>query len=222
MTARVTSSASLSVGMIPTSGRHGASCGEAFSASSILTYSAVARVSRFVFTQRSWAPSRHVRRRSLGLSHLGWPAVNVFDERLGAPSSPRSLGWYWLRIIAQDLASPGRAALAVMVVFVLLATSGWTAMRRQKAAEDPSTTAVSAWLHGSIAGHKLPNPDAGTAAISRFFSSLSNAQRLHLADHYPLVVGNLGGAPIPLRYEANRIALGQAKEKAEKDSHSSD
>jgi Alpha/beta hydrolase len=147
--------------------------------------------------------------------------VNVFDERLGAPSSPRSLGWYWLRI-AQDLTSPGRAALAVMVVFILLATSGWTAMRHQKTAEDPSATAVSAWLHGSIAGHGLPNPDAGTAAISHFFSSLSNTQRRRLADRYPLVVGNLGGAPIPLRYQANRIALGQAEKEAEKDSHSSD
>lgn len=148
--------------------------------------------------------------------------MNVFDERLGAPSSPRSLGWYWLRVIAQDLTSPGRAALAVMVVFVLLATSGWTAMRHQKAAEDPSAAAVSAWLHGSIAGHRLPNPDAGTAAISHFFSSLSNAQRQHLADRYPLVVGNLNGAPIPLRYEANRIALGQARAQAEKDSKAPD
>jgi hypothetical protein len=148
--------------------------------------------------------------------------VNVFDERLGAPSSPRFLGWYWLRVIAQDLTSPGRAALAVMVVFVLLATSGWTAMRHQKAAEDPRTAAVSAWLHGSIAGHRLPSPDEGTAAVSHFFSLLSNAQRRHLADRYPLVVGNLNGVPIPLRYAANRIALGQAEAKAEKDSNASD
>jgi hypothetical protein len=50
MTARVTASASLSVGAIPTSGRDGASPGEAFRASSILTYSAVAMVSMSVVT----------------------------------------------------------------------------------------------------------------------------------------------------------------------------
>ncbi len=144
-------------------------------------------------------------------SLLSWQAVNLFDERVGAPPSPRSLGWYWLRVIAQDLTSPGRAALAVMVVFVLLATSGWTAMRHQRPQQDPRAAAVSAWLHGSMAGRHLPNPDStGAVAIARFFTSLSNAQRQRLADRYPLVVGNLNGAPLPLRYRANRIALGQA------------
>ncbi|MDF3288331.1 alpha/beta hydrolase [Streptomyces silvisoli] len=139
--------------------------------------------------------------------------MNLFDERAGAPSSPRSLGWYWLRVIAQDLTSPGRAALAVMVVFVLLATSGWTAMRHQKPPQDPRATAVSAWLHGSVAGRRLPNPDtASAAAISRFFASLSNAQARQLADRYPLVVGNLNGAPVELRYRANQQALGEAEQ----------
>ena len=55
------------LGAIPTTGRHGASCGAAFSSSSILTYSAVARVSKSASTgppgstlgsqRRSWAPS---------------------------------------------------------------------------------------------------------------------------------------------------------------------
>jgi hypothetical protein len=48
--ARVTSSASLSCGVMPTVGRHGASCGELFSRSSVFTNSAVARVSRSVST----------------------------------------------------------------------------------------------------------------------------------------------------------------------------
>lgn len=138
--------------------------------------------------------------------------MNLFDERLGAPPSPRSLGWYWLRVIAQDLTSPGRAALAVMVVFVLLATSGWTAMRHQRSPQDPRAAAVSVWLHGSVAGRHLPNPDSsGAAAITRFFASLGSSQRQRLADRYPLVVGNLDGAPVTLRYQANRIALGQAQ-----------
>ena len=45
-TARVTSSASLSCGAMPTEGLSGAICGDSFSRSSVLTYSAVARVSK--------------------------------------------------------------------------------------------------------------------------------------------------------------------------------
>src|SRR6266508_6628915 len=50
MTARVTSSASDSLGAIPTAGRQGARCGAVFSRSSVVTYSAVARVSRSAST----------------------------------------------------------------------------------------------------------------------------------------------------------------------------
>src|SRR6266511_2589150 len=50
MTAKVTSSASDSLGAIPTAGRQGARCGEVFSRSSVVTYSAVARVSRAAST----------------------------------------------------------------------------------------------------------------------------------------------------------------------------
>jgi hypothetical protein len=144
--------------------------------------------------------------------------VNVFDERIGAPSTPRALGWcwYWLRVLAQDLTSPGRSAVAVLVVFVLLATSGWTAMRHQKPAADPRAAAVTAWLHGSVAGRHLPNPDSSSAAtISRFLASLSAAQQQYLANRYPLVVGSLNGAPLELRYQANRLAITQAEDDAE-------
>src|SRR3984957_3401149 len=68
-TARVTSSASLSWGAMPTAGLSGASCGDSFSRSSVLTYSAVARVSRLFVTQRSWTPSPHLRR-PLGITRL--------------------------------------------------------------------------------------------------------------------------------------------------------
>ncbi len=143
-----------------------------------------------------------------GQSLLSLRAVNLFDERAGAPSSPRSLGWYWMRVIAQDLTSPGRALLAVMVVFVLLATSGWTATRHQRRPEDSRTAAVSAWLHASVAGRRLPDPETANAvAIGRFFAGLTAAQSRRLAERYPLVVGNLPGAPLALRYRANRLSL---------------
>ena len=68
-TARVTSSASLSLGAMPTAVVSGAA-GDSFSRSSAMTYSAVARVSRLFVTKRSWAPSPHIPG-LLGLTRLG-------------------------------------------------------------------------------------------------------------------------------------------------------
>lgn len=104
-----------------------------------------------------------------------------------------------------------RALLAVSVVFVMLATTGWTAMRHHKGSADPRAQAMAGWLQGSVSGHRLPHPDAGSGAIGRFFATLSPAQRQQLAARYPLVVGNLNGAPVALRYQANRRALAQAR-----------
>ncbi|GAA2449581.1 alpha/beta hydrolase [Streptomyces glaucus] len=103
-----------------------------------------------------------------------------------------------------------RALLALAVVFVMLATTGWTALRAQR-----ETTALgaslSAWEHGRIDGHRLPDPQAAPGRLARFFASLTERQRLTLARRYPLAVGNMNGAPVELRYRANRIALGQAR-----------
>ncbi len=114
-----------------------------------------------------------------------------------------------------------RALLALAVVFVMLATTGWTALRSQH-----NTTALqsslSSWEHGRIAGHRLPDPDDSTsAALSRFFASLTAQQRSTLAHRYPLAVGNMNGAPVELRYRANRIALGQARKVELKRMHDS-
>ncbi|ANH91348.1 MULTISPECIES: alpha/beta hydrolase [unclassified Streptomyces] len=104
-----------------------------------------------------------------------------------------------------------RALLALAVVFVMLATTGWTAVRHQR-----GTTALqaslSAWEHGSLHGHRLPDPEAGSARLTRFFTSLTAQDRTRLAHRYPLAVGNMNGAPVPLRYLANRVALGQARD----------
>jgi hypothetical protein len=101
-----------------------------------------------------------------------------------------------------------RALLALGVVFVMLATTGWTAVRNHRDVT-PLQASRSAWEHGAIAGHRLPAPDASPALLAHFFASLSTHQRSRLAHRYPLAVGNMNGAPVPLRYEANRIALGQ-------------
>ncbi|MEU0737870.1 alpha/beta hydrolase [Streptomyces sp. NPDC006134] len=104
-----------------------------------------------------------------------------------------------------------RALLALAVVFVMLATTGWTALRTQREAT-PLAASVGAWEHGRIDGRRLPDAQDAPARLARFFASLTEGQRAYLARRYPLAVGNMNGAPVELRYRANRIALGQARE----------
>ena len=103
-----------------------------------------------------------------------------------------------------------RALLALAVVFVMLATTGWTALRHHRSTP-PLQASLSAWEHGSIAGHRLPPAGSSPTRLSRFFASLTDQQRGSLARRYPLAVGNMNGAPVQLRYRANRIALDQAR-----------
>lgn len=121
---------------------------------------------------------------------LMWAEVTSFD------SSPTLTAW--------------RALLAVAVVFVMLATTGWTAVRHQRS-DEPRTVALAAWARGRVAGHALPDADAPPYRLAQFFATLTAAQRTALADKYPLVVGNLNGAPVTLRYRANRLAVAQAR-----------
>ncbi|KOV71258.1 hypothetical protein ADK64_02090 [Streptomyces sp. MMG1121] len=108
-----------------------------------------------------------------------------------------------------------RALLALAVVFVMLATTGWTALRTH-----PESTALQAsltkWEHGYLHGRHLPDPEADPARLTRFFASLTPGDRDRLAHRYPLAVGNMNGAPVTLRYRANHIALDQAR-KVEKE-----
>ncbi|CAM5528172.1 alpha/beta hydrolase [Streptomyces coeruleorubidus] len=104
-----------------------------------------------------------------------------------------------------------RALLALAVVFVMLATTGWTALRNQRG-DTPLQASLSAWEDGRIGGYRLPDPQSQPAKLARFFSSLTERDRASLVRKYPLAVGNMNGAPVELRYRANRIALGQARE----------
>ncbi|MEE1753321.1 alpha/beta hydrolase [Streptomyces sp. SP18CS02] len=105
-----------------------------------------------------------------------------------------------------------RMLLALAVVFVLLSTTGWTTIRHQHASGEPRETALSAWRHGRIGTRPLPDPKAAPRVLAAFFRALDSSQRHRLAAEYPLVVGNLNGAPVTLRYRANRLALTQAYE----------
>ncbi|MDQ0748157.1 pimeloyl-ACP methyl ester carboxylesterase [Streptomyces africanus] len=103
-----------------------------------------------------------------------------------------------------------RALLALAVVFVMLATTGWTALRNQRG-DTPLQASLSAWEHGRIGGHRLPDPQSQPTKLARFFTSLTERDRASLVRKYPLAVGNMNGAPVELRYRANRVALGQAR-----------
>lgn len=103
-----------------------------------------------------------------------------------------------------------RALLALAVVFIMLATTGWTAIRPHTPI-GARAIALASWMHGTIGHRRLPDPGSAPNAIASFFASLTLPQRRLLAERYPLVVGNLNGAPIALRYRANRIALAQAR-----------
>ncbi|OKK19823.1 hypothetical protein AMK16_14985 [Streptomyces sp. CB00455] len=101
----------------------------------------------------------------------------------------------------------------------MLATTGWTAVHRPEAGTPLRAAALAAWAAARIDGRPVPAADAPAAAVARFFGALDGAQRARLADGYPLVVGNLDGAPAATRYRANRRGLEQAVRVEEARSH---
>ncbi|MGY5059541.1 alpha/beta hydrolase [Streptomyces sp. 900105755] len=111
-----------------------------------------------------------------------------------------------------------RALLALAVVFVMLATTGWTALRTHRETTALQTS-LAKWEHGSLHGLHLPDPEASPALLTRFFTSLTAQERDRLVHRYPLAVGNMNGAPVELRYRANDIALGQQRAVEKKRMH---
>ncbi|CAM5306043.1 hypothetical protein SALBM311S_08558 [Streptomyces alboniger] len=83
----------------------------------------------------------------------------------------------------------------------------------------PLQASLSEWEHGRLRGHHLPDPDTAPGRLARFFASLTAQERTTLVGRYPLAVGNMNGAPVELRYRANRIALGQARKVERKRMH---
>ncbi|GAA0282035.1 alpha/beta hydrolase family protein [Streptomyces polychromogenes] len=102
-----------------------------------------------------------------------------------------------------------RMLLALGVVFLMLATTGWTAVHRPETVVPARAAALAAWATARMDGRPVPAADAPVRTVARFFAGLDAAQRAHLADGYPLVVGNLDGVPSATRYRANHNALAQ-------------
>ncbi|MET9425526.1 MULTISPECIES: alpha/beta hydrolase [unclassified Streptomyces] len=100
-----------------------------------------------------------------------------------------------------------RTLLALAVVFVMLATTGWTAVRHQPGARDALQAELAGWSKGRIGARELPGLNSGPQRFAAFFKSLGGERSRQLAEDYPRIVGNLNGAPVTLRYRANRTAL---------------
>ncbi|MFJ9338960.1 alpha/beta hydrolase [Streptomyces sp. NPDC101733] len=99
----------------------------------------------------------------------------------------------------------GAAALAVSVV---AGTAGWASADAQTAVTGPPPGSAAWRADTTTAGRPLPDPrTASPAEVAAFFAGLDAGRQRQLVLAHPLVVGNLDGAPLPLRYEANRLAV---------------
>ncbi|MEO3973264.1 alpha/beta hydrolase [Streptomyces sp. CAU 1734] len=103
-----------------------------------------------------------------------------------------------------------RTLLALAIVLLMLATTGWTTVRRPDGPRDPVAAELAGWREARLDGRPLPGTGAPPPRLAAFFASLSATSRARLTDRFPLVVGNLNGAPAALRYRANRISLARA------------
>ncbi|UGY91192.1 alpha/beta hydrolase [Streptomyces gobiensis] len=90
-----------------------------------------------------------------------------------------------------------------LAVAVIAGTGGWGAGTQQEAVTGPPPGSA-AWRADVSLGRGLPDPArASPKQVAAFFAGLSGAQRQSLAERHPMVVGNLDGAPVRLRYRAN-------------------
>ncbi|MFF1505791.1 alpha/beta hydrolase [Streptomyces sp. NPDC058326] len=113
-----------------------------------------------------------------------------------------------------EAASPAlvvvRALLTLAVVLVLLATTGWTTIRHPPVPGPSREAALAAWARDRIDHRPLPGPGTPSRTVAAFFAGLGPARASRLAERHPLVVGNLDGVPVSLRYRANRLTLRHA------------
>lgn len=101
-----------------------------------------------------------------------------------------------------------RTLVAVaLATTVVTGTAGWASGTAQSALTGPPPGSAS-WRADQVAGRELPDPATATPAeVGRFFRELGPTEQDSLVKRHPLVVGNLDGAPLELRYRANTLAL---------------
>ncbi|MET8618172.1 alpha/beta hydrolase [Streptomyces albidoflavus] len=99
----------------------------------------------------------------------------------------------------------------VLASTLMTATTGWASTGQQTPVTGPPP-GVAAWRTDTSTGRDLPDP-ARTAPteVGHFLADLTERQLADLVERHPLVLGNLDGAPAPLRYAANARALADAR-----------
>ncbi|KOG25607.1 MULTISPECIES: alpha/beta hydrolase [Streptomyces] len=89
-----------------------------------------------------------------------------------------------------------------LVATAIAGTAGWASGNAQEAVTG-APAGTGAWR---AAG--LPDPERmGPGEVARYFAGLGPVRQRELARTYPTVVGNLDGAPLELRYEANERSV---------------
>ncbi|MEV2248298.1 alpha/beta hydrolase [Streptomyces sp. NPDC049970] len=98
-------------------------------------------------------------------------------------------------------------AAVALATTVVAGTAGWASGTTQRAVTGPPPGSAS-WRADGVLGRELPDPASVTARqVHVFFSGLSTLEQQELLERHPLVVGNLDGVPLELRYRANARAL---------------
>ncbi|MFJ8146312.1 alpha/beta hydrolase [Streptomyces sp. NPDC096048] len=95
---------------------------------------------------------------------------------------------------------------AVLTLLLVGSTAGGASASSQSAPSGP-LPGTAAWLADDSLGKELPDPTTATPSeVAAFFADLTGTQQRRLVEVHPTVVGNLDGAPVHLRYEANAPA----------------
>ncbi|WP_338696139.1 alpha/beta hydrolase [Streptomyces sp. Q6] len=113
----------------------------------------------------------------------------------------------------------GRRTLvaAALTTAIVSGTAGWATGHEQRPLTGPPP-GTGSWRADDSLGAALPDPArSNPAQVAAFFADLSAYQRTDLAARHPTVVGNLDGAPIALRYQANAMALRAEEARARAD-----
>ncbi|GAA2153908.1 alpha/beta hydrolase family protein [Kitasatospora kazusensis] len=105
-----------------------------------------------------------------------------------------------------------RILIGVFAASAVLVDAGAAAAQAAAANEQVAITTPpagsAAWTADHSLGRSLPDPATADArTVAAFFASITPEQATRLIAEYPLVVGNLDGAPLALRYQANRVAI---------------
>ncbi|MFE3825581.1 alpha/beta hydrolase [Streptomyces sp. NPDC059092] len=96
---------------------------------------------------------------------------------------------------------------AALATTVAGGTAGWASGGAQQAVTGPPPGSA-AWRADGVLGRPLPDPaTASPRDVASFFRTVTPGRQRELAHRHPSVVGNLDGAPVALRYEANALAI---------------